>query len=183
VLIVYAASGSKKFAEEAAWDFVKNDASFTLSTINPMMVYGPIFPGSVTLNHLGTSAADIYRLMNGSLEEVPDDRLPAYTDVRDVADAHRLAYEAEQTGRFPVCSDSFTYAKICRLFRDSGLGLETRVPSKGLDKDKGEGIYTVDSSNAKKLLGWTSRSFDETFLDMAKAFLAMEKDDKNSSQL
>jgi nucleoside-diphosphate-sugar epimerase len=148
-----------------------------------MLVYGPVFPGSVGLNHLGTSAAEIYRLMNGSLDEVPNDRLPAYTDVRDVAEAHRLAYEAEQTGRFPVCGGTFTYAQICRFFRDSGLGIENRVPSKGLDKDKGEEFYTVDSSHAKKLLGITFRSFDETFLDMAKAFLSMEKDEKNSSQL
>lgn len=34
---------SKTFAEKAAWDFVKNEKpNFSLATINPPMVFGPI---------------------------------------------------------------------------------------------------------------------------------------------
>jgi nucleoside-diphosphate-sugar epimerase len=34
---------SKTFAENAAWEFVKNEKpNFTISTINPPMVFGPI---------------------------------------------------------------------------------------------------------------------------------------------
>jgi nucleoside-diphosphate-sugar epimerase len=34
---------SKTFAENAAWEFVKNEEpNFTISTINPPMVFGPI---------------------------------------------------------------------------------------------------------------------------------------------
>jgi len=34
---------SKTFAERAAWDFVKNEKpNFSLATINPPMVFGPI---------------------------------------------------------------------------------------------------------------------------------------------
>ena len=35
--------GSKKFAEKAAWDFVENEKpEFTLSTVNPVMIFGPV---------------------------------------------------------------------------------------------------------------------------------------------
>ncbi|KAK4506677.1 hypothetical protein PRZ48_000410 [Zasmidium cellare] len=129
--------GSKTLAERAAWDFLKSnpDAKFSLSTINPVMVYGPPFPGSLSISHLGESTSQIYDLMNGSLDDVGPTRMPVFVDVRDVAEAHRLAFETDQPGRFAMCGGEFTREEICRLFRDSGLGLEGRVPKNGVDKD------------------------------------------------
>jgi len=41
---------SKTFAEKAAWDFVeKEKPNFTLSTINPPMVFGPVVSEVVIL--------------------------------------------------------------------------------------------------------------------------------------
>jgi hypothetical protein len=38
----------------------------------------------------------------------------------------------------------------------------------------GVSYYNVDTTRAEKILGIKFRSFEETFLDMAKAFLEME---------
>ena len=164
-------------AEKAAWDFVDTgeNVNFTLATICPMMVYGPPYPGSISLSHLGTSAKDIYVLMDGSLTEVPSTRLPVYVDVRDVGEAHRLAYETTEPGRFAVSGGNFTKGQICRLLRTANLGLEGRVPSDGIDAEKDPKTYTVDTTKAEKVLGMKWRPFDDTFLDMAKAFLELEK--------
>lgn len=172
--------GSKTLAERAAWEFLEStpNVNFTLSTINPVMVYGPPLPGSLQISHLGQSTSEIYSLMNGSLDEVPPTRMPVFVDVRDVAQAHRLAYETDQPGRFAVCSGPLTKDEICRIFRDSGLGLEGRLPKNGVDQDTTTEHYSVDASRAKEVLGVKFRDIQDTFVDMAKALLAMEADNE-----
>lgn len=60
---------SKTFAERAAWDFVEEKKpNFSLATICPPMVYGPL-ENDASLAHLNTSSADIYRFMDGSAKE------------------------------------------------------------------------------------------------------------------
>lgn len=174
--------GSKTLAERAAWDFISNtaDINFTLCTINPVMVYGPPLPGSLKIDHLGQSTSEIYSLMNGSLESVPPTPMPVFVDVRDVAEAHRLAFETEQTGRFAMCSGSFTKEEVCRLFRDCGLGLEGRVPKSGLEGNTVGEHYVVNNRRARDVLGIEFRGMKETFLDMAREFLGMEGDDENA---
>ncbi|KAF2171175.1 hypothetical protein M409DRAFT_18292 [Zasmidium cellare ATCC 36951] len=173
-------AGSKTLAERAAWEFLSSnpDVNFSLSTINPVMVYGSPLPGSLTLDHLGQSAGEIYALMNGTLDDVPPTRMPVFVDVRDVADAHRLAFETTQPGRFAMCGGDFTREEICRLFRDAGLGLEGRVPKNGVDRDTRVEHYRVDTTRAKEILGIKFKGFEETFLDMANEFLAMEESTK-----
>lgn len=117
----------------------------------------------MSISNLGTSAKDIYALMNGSLSKVPETKLPVYVDVRDTAEAHRLAYENEESGRFAVCGRNSTKGEVCRLLRDFDLALEDRVPSQGLDKEKDLQTDSIDAS------------FENTILDIAKAFLDLEK--------
>ena len=47
------------------------------------MIYGPMLGEVPSMNKLNTSSADIYRLFNGSLNEMPDTDFYAYIDVRD----------------------------------------------------------------------------------------------------
>jgi nucleoside-diphosphate-sugar epimerase len=75
---------SKTLAEKAAWDFVENEKpNFSISTLTPPMVYGPLASTFESLSKLNTSSADIYRLINGSEKSVPDTSFWAYIDVRD----------------------------------------------------------------------------------------------------
>lgn len=141
------------------------------------MIYGPPLPGSLSIKKLGESTSQIYRLMNGTLKAVPPTPMPVYVDVRDVAEAHRLAFEAEASGRFALSAGSFTNGSICELFRNCGLGLDDRVPQDGGDEVT-PGHYGVDTSRAREILGLEFRPFEETFVDMAKEFLALEADER-----
>ena len=51
--------------------------------INPPMVYGPVIRHVGDPKSLNTSAADIYRLIDGSQSEVPPTTVWAFADVRD----------------------------------------------------------------------------------------------------
>ncbi|ODV68227.1 NAD(P)-binding protein [Hyphopichia burtonii NRRL Y-1933] len=77
--------GSKKFAEKAAWDYVKeNKVNFKIKNINPSFVFGPqAFP--VSKNELNTSSEVINSFLKLSS---PNDLIPTtaggFVDVRDV---------------------------------------------------------------------------------------------------
>lgn len=47
------------------------------------MVYGPVAHHVANMKGLNTSSADIYRLIDGSTDEVPDTSIWAFADVRD----------------------------------------------------------------------------------------------------
>lgn len=75
---------SKTLAERAAFEFVKTQKpGFSIATVTPPMVYGPLLQGFDSMRKLNTSSADIYRLFNGSSKEVPNTVFWAYVDVRD----------------------------------------------------------------------------------------------------
>lgn len=75
---------SKTLAERAAYDFVKSEKpNFSITTLNPPMVYGPLLQNVESMAKLNTSSADVYRLFNGSLKDVPDTTFWACVDVRD----------------------------------------------------------------------------------------------------
>lgn len=75
---------SKTLAEKAAYDFVKTEhPSFSITTLNPPMVYGPLLQPFESMSKLNTSSADIYRLFNGSSKEIPNTAFYACADVRD----------------------------------------------------------------------------------------------------
>lgn len=173
-------SGSKKLAEQAAWEFTKTTAgvNFSLATINPPMVYGPPFAGSANLRHLGQSASEIYALMNGSATAVPPTTLPAFVDVRDVAKAHRLAFETDQPQRFLVSGGSFDMQQVCDLLRENIPKLKSRVPIGNPGHASVGEHYQIDSSKARNVLGIEFLPFSSTFLDMANTFMQLEELEK-----
>lgn len=107
---------SKALAERAAWDYMASEKpAFGLTILCPPMVYGPAVHQIESLQNMNTSSADIYRLCNGSLKEVPETRVYAWVDVRDIAELHARAYETEEAAgqRFLCAEGRFTYQKIC----------------------------------------------------------------------
>ena len=47
---------SKKLAELAAWDFVKNEGvRFDIATINPSLIFGPVHPWMASLASINSS--------------------------------------------------------------------------------------------------------------------------------
>jgi len=168
---------SKTFAERAAYEFVeKNAPSFTVSSINPPMVYGPAQHTITSLDKLNTSSADIYRLINGSEKTVPDTSFFAFVDVRDVAEAHVLAYENPQAAgqRYFTVSGGYTYQQICDIVRKHFPEKRALTPE-GNPGEPYPDVYKVDNSKAKKELGLTFRDLETTIVDMVKEFVEIEK--------
>ncbi|KAG0650475.1 Ketoreductase [Hyphodiscus hymeniophilus] len=175
---------SKKFAEKAAWDFVeKEKPNFDLVTLTPPMIYGPLRHSITSVKQLNESNARIYNLfVNSSKDaELPHDGMPVYTDVRDIAEAHiRAATIPEASGhRFVICEGQVSSQEISNLLRKNIPELEARTPlgipgGNKLDVNQ----YNCSSKLAQKLLGLTFRSKEETFVDLAKQLLEIEKKEK-----
>ena len=169
---------SKTFAERAAWDFAeKNKPNWDIATILPPMVYGPNAHAVSSVDHLNTSSADIYGLINGSKSEVPTNAFWAYVDVRDVALAHRLAYEVPEAGgnRFFITAGNYHYQEFCDIIRKDVPEARDRTPEgkpgSGLG---GVQVYKVDNGKSKKVLGIQYRSMEETVADAAKSLVEIE---------
>lgn len=171
--------GSKSLAEASAWSFMKShpEASFTLATINPVMIYGPVYPGSGDIKHLGTSLGSMYQLMTSGPEaKIPPTSLPFFVDVRDVAEAHRLAFEvngSRNPGRFLVSGGKYSNEEVCK-FWETRLGLQGKLPSMK-DFTGPPESYEVDVTRAKESLGVSFRSFEECFGDMGKSLLELQQ--------
>lgn len=172
----FAYCASKALAESAAWNFVQQrKPQFSLTTICPPVVYGPIRHHVDSLSNLNESSAFFYSLMNGSRTEVPPTGFgAALVDVRDVGMVHRLAYESVIAAgqRYLPCGDSFSFQKICDILRANRPELATRVP-KG---DVGAEIpmYAVNREKCTRDLGLVFKRLEEIVTDTADDFLELE---------
>ncbi|KAI5465031.1 hypothetical protein BGZ63DRAFT_350323 [Mariannaea sp. PMI_226] len=161
---VVAYLASKTLAEQAAWKFIEDKKpNFSVSTICPPMVYGPVAHRVDSTKSLNTSSADIYRLFNGSEKEVPDTGFHAFADVRDVAEAHLLAYEKlEAAGqRYLIATGQYTYQRICDIIREKFPELQQSTP-KGDTGAAYPESYQLDTSKATQQLGIKFTPLEET---------------------
>ncbi|KIN07192.1 hypothetical protein OIDMADRAFT_99439 [Oidiodendron maius Zn] len=166
---------SKTLAEKAAFDFVeKEKPGFSIATVTPPMVYGPLLETYDSMEKLNTSSMDIYRLFNGSLKEVPDTAFWAYIDVRDLARAHYLAYTtpAAANQRYLTAARNFSYQILCDMIRAKYPELVATTPE-GRANQPLPDVYRLDTSKAKKELGLEYRSLEETLFDAVDTFLTM----------
>lgn len=107
---------SKTFAERAAWDFVsKEKPNFTLSTMCPPMVFGPVVHYLNSLDALNTSNQRIRNFIQGqNKDEIPDTGAYLWVDVRDLALAHVKAIEVKEAEgkRFFVTAGYFSNKEV-----------------------------------------------------------------------
>ncbi|RMZ71458.1 aldehyde reductase II [Pyrenophora seminiperda CCB06] len=114
---------SKTFAEKAAWDFVENEKpNFSLSTINPPMVFGPIVHALDSLDNMNTSNKFMLSVAQGKCkDEIPKNMPPQHlwVDVRDVAEAHVAAFEKPEAAnkRFFVTAGYYSNKDICQAIK------------------------------------------------------------------
>lgn len=164
---------SKTFAEKAALEFVeKNKPNFTVSTICPPMIYGPV-EQDVEITKLNTSIADIYRFMDGSSKEPGPTSFPTFADVRDVAEAHFKAYEREQPGRFFITSGTFEYRDVCKILREVLPERKDKIPDP--EATPAAEFFQVDNSQTARELGITFKSLHESIKDTALSLVALEQ--------
>ncbi|KAF7179614.1 hypothetical protein CNMCM7691_008662 [Aspergillus felis] len=122
--------GSKKFAEKAAWDFVENENPvFTLSTINPVMVFGPVTYRLDSLGNVNTSNAVFRDMILGKMRSGITPNSFQWVDVRDVALAHVRAIEVPEAAgqRFLAAAGPYSNHEIAKISRKDPLYLSIRV--------------------------------------------------------
>ncbi|KJX93760.1 NADPH-dependent methylglyoxal reductase GRE2 like protein [Zymoseptoria brevis] len=171
---------SKTFAERAAWDFVeKEKPNFTIATMCPPLVLGPIVHYLNSLDALNTSNQRIRDTMLGKYkDEIPPTGTFIWVDVRDLALCHVLAAEKEDAAnkRFFITAGHFSNLEIAKAIAKGYPDLKDKLPaldgSKGGDYPK-EGIYQVNSKRAEEVLGIKWRSFDQAIVDTVKSLQAV----------
>lgn len=167
---------SKAFAEKAAWDFIKeNKPNFNLSVVCPPMVYGPNAQNVTSLDHLNTSSADVYHLINGSEKTVLNTNFFGFVDVCDMGEAHARAYEsAEAAGQhFIIAGGTYTYAQVCEVIRKHFPELKDKTPDPSTAPI--ENAYNFSNEKARKELGMDFRNLGTTIHDQVLEFLNLEK--------
>ena len=111
---------------------------------------------------------------------MPDTRIWAFVDVRDVAEAHVRAYEARQAAgqRYSVAAGNFSYQQACDIIRKHFPELRDKTP-KGNAGEALPPVYRMDSSKAETELGMTFRGLEETIVDSVKSSVALERGSAN----
>jgi len=151
---------SKTFAEKAAWEFIeKEKPNFTLGTINPPLVFGPVVHYLASLDGLNTSNERVRDLIQGKskdAEEIPETGVYIWVDVRDVADAHVKAMEVEKAAnkRFFCVAGTFCNRDVVDIIRKNfpkhAAGLPKESAKGG---NKPDAFFDFDNSRSKEILG------------------------------
>jgi len=170
---------SKTFAERAAWEMWKEakgkgEIGWDLVTFCPPMIYGP--PVHEIHPELGVAGLNtsIKRLVTSIQGEDPDFKpkvatpgLPAWVDVRDVAQAHLrgLALDKGISERFLLCGG-------VDYFEDGLAGLRARG-EKGLGEEGARcdptKHFSIDRSKAEEILKLEFTPFQKTVEDSWEA--------------
>jgi nucleoside-diphosphate-sugar epimerase len=192
---VSAYTKSKTLAERAAWDFIaKEGGGLELSVINPVGVFGPVLGPDYS-----ASILIVQRLMVGAMPGCP--RLYfGVVDVRDVADLHIRAMTdpAAKGERFlAVAGDFMSMLEIAKVLKARLGAAANRVPTRELPnwlvriaslRDPAIKLIVPElgkrknatSEKAKRMLGWTPRSNEESIVATAESLvrLGLLKDSK-----
>ncbi|KAH7149821.1 ketoreductase [Dactylonectria estremocensis] len=165
---------SKTFAEKAAWEFVeKEKPTFTLSTINPPMIYGPLKYPLESLQSINTSNQLMVDIITGQYKNgLPPTMMPLWVDVRDVALAHVKAMELDKagSGRFLLAGGYYTNADFARIVYDNFPDLREKLP-KDLTANVNLAPFGYDTTRATKILGMDWTPIEKTVVDSVKSLL------------
>ena len=183
----YAYARSKTLAEQAAWDFIRsaeNKSGMELVSINPTNIFGPVLD-----NHHHTSTEWFRTLLHREVPGIPRAQLNV-VDVRDLADIIIKAMTAPraEAKRFIVNGASIPLSEFAdilqRNFASRGYRVPTRVLPDWLIRLVGTftpktkpvvqsigWTYSLSTEQAKSVLGWQARAYEETIVDMAESLL------------
>lgn len=162
---------SKTFAEKAAWEMWKeNKPSWDLVTFCPPMIYGPPIHEVHAEKGIAGLNTSLLRLLTGITGKEPAFAgkvstfgLPAWVDVRNVAEAHVAALSLPKgtSERFLLCGgiDQFEDGLVgLRACGETGLGRE----GEKIDRAK---HFSLDSSKAEEMLKIRFTPFQRTVED------------------
>ena len=156
---------SKACAEKAAWDYVKeHKPHWTLATFCPPFFFGPAGIAPRTRAEFGSSLALFYRMMKSD-DESNFSVNGGFVDVRDIAQAFRLALEKplETSERFVLGTGSQTTEEVVAFAKSLDPAVLQERPTR------------YNTSKVMEMLGWKPRTKRETFVDMANYLQEAEK--------
>lgn len=179
---------SKTLAERAAWDFIAREGgALELAVVNPVGVFGPVLGQDYS-----SSIQIVQRLMDGTIPGTP--RLSiGVVDVRDVADLHLRAMTnpSAKGERFLAIADGcMSMQEIAQMLKTHMGNAARRVPTRVIPDWIVRLIALIDpsiaqivpnlgkdgtSTNAKarRVLGWTPRSNEESIIATAKSLIQL----------
>ena len=168
--------GSKTFAEKAAIEFVENEKpKYTVSTIHPVVVFGPqVFDleAEGDLNLSNNFVSGLLKLKASEGAELPSSDGP-FVDVRDVAAAHLIAIEKPSNGlRVLTYSEGFTNQKLLNILNKNfpELGLIKGSPTENL-----VGGDKVENTKSREYLGLNYIGLEKSVIDTIKQYLEANK--------
>jgi nucleoside-diphosphate-sugar epimerase len=168
--------GSKTLAEKAAWEFLeKEKPNFSLSTLNPPFVFGPVVHYLNSLESTNTSNQRILSIMQGKMKEkVPPTGTWIWVDVRDIALAHVRAIELPEAAgkRFFVTAGYMTNKDLIDIIRGDFPELRPQLPENP-ESDMPKDVYKYDNSRSIDVLGLRYKSLRECVVDTAKSLQAV----------
>ncbi|RKP31498.1 NAD(P)-binding protein [Metschnikowia bicuspidata] len=161
--------GSKTFAEQAAWDFMKTEKpGFVINFVNPSYVFGPQAFDSEIKTSLNTSS----EMLNGFLKLTPESAVPSmnggFADVRDVAKAHLVAFEKGLSNeRLLLNAGRFCGQDILDVINKRIPQLKGKVPvgQPGRGKEITAGLCKIVNDRTKAILGFSLIDLETSVVD------------------
>lgn len=173
---------SKKLAEKAAWNFVKdNNVNFKLTVVNPPYIYGPqFFDEDAKADTLNTSAQYIKSLLDTDPNDTHlfSEPVATATDVRDVAAFHIIPLEREGVAgnRLFVVSTRFTLQGILDSINKQFPELRGKIAKGDPANEHTIQALTWNSDKTNKLVGgYDFKSLDKMVYDTVKQILDVRK--------
>ncbi|GAB5587121.1 hypothetical protein Unana1_02021 [Umbelopsis nana] len=169
---VYCAS--KKFAEKAAWDFIKEKKpSFDIATMCMPMVFGPILHHVKAMKDLNESTSAIWQIVNGTAKTIPPTGFPGFVDVRDTAKAHVAALKvpSASNSRYLVAAGLYRFEQVAAI-------VQKRHPERNLVQGDTSPLdcYDIDGSKTKReLLQKDYINFEQCITDTVDQLYELEK--------
>tara|TARA_Y100000589_G_scaffold168244_1_gene160054 strand:- start:4066 stop:5082 length:1017 start_codon:yes stop_codon:yes gene_type:complete len=174
---------SKTIAERAAWQFIKdNNVSFSLTTIHPGMVFGPLLSNEIK----GASVNLIANMISGKFPALPEIFF-TIVDVRDIAKLHINSLKNENSDNKRILATSengIAFSEISRILRKLGFekspkniipnqvinslavfNKEMKITSNMIQR----GFYSVDLSDTISIFNWEPISLEQTLFDMTNS--------------
>ncbi|CCF35879.1 ketoreductase [Colletotrichum higginsianum] len=172
---------SKKLAEKAAWNFVASEKPhYTLSTIDPPLVFGPLAHSLGSLGEINTSNSAVADLLSGKWREaIPDSLVFVWADVRDVALAHVSAVEKEEAAsqRFLTIGGWFCNRDIVDIVQRNFPEYADRLPGpdvKGGELPSKDEVHGYDNTKTTRILGLEWRPLETSIVDLVKSLAKYE---------
>ncbi|WWC89574.1 uncharacterized protein L201_004498 [Kwoniella dendrophila CBS 6074] len=161
---------AKKYAEFAVQDWIKNNKhDFSIATLCPPMVYGPLLhvTSPEELNGLSGSQAPWTSVVKGKDQAVLDPESTTYVDPRDVADAFYEAAVRRKNERYLIAQHEYTYQMWANEFRKQRPDLDAYFPLGNPDAPtpRSQNFWVIDPSKSINNLGLKYRNIPETAKD------------------